>query len=88
MSPTDDVGTHETGLRRYEVQEANEGWLVADIDTGLPVRGLARPMKSRREAQALADFHNVIARPIDDRVQPRLESIRRALKAIFGLGMD
>ncbi|MGZ2383465.1 hypothetical protein ACVIDN_004887 [Rhizobium brockwellii] len=71
-------------MTRYEIEEHDGGWTVVDHTATLPAPGAAPTLRTRLEAQALADFRNGMAKPTAERIRPRLEKIRLLWKAILG----
>ncbi len=71
-------------MNRYEIEERDGGWTVVDHVTRLPASGAAPTLRTRLEAQALADFRNSMTRPTAERVRPRLQKMRLLWKAIVG----
>lgn len=70
-------------MARFEVQQHGSNWLVIDHQTGAPVHDQPA-LRSRLEAQALADFRTGLAKPKALQIQSRLDRMRRVWKAVLG----
>lgn len=73
-------------MNRYEIEERDDGWTVVDHIARLPDSGPAPILRTRLEAQALADFRNGITTPTAERVRPRLQKMRLIWRAVVGAG--
>ncbi len=73
-------------MNRYEIEERDGGWTVVDHIARLPDSGPAPTLRTRLEAQALADFRNGITTPTAERVRPRLQKMRLLWRALVGAG--
>ena len=73
-------------MARFEVQQHGANWIVIDHETGNPVH--QHPgLRSRLEAQALADFRTGLAKPKSVQIQSRLDRARRLWRAVLGSGL-
>lgn len=71
-------------MTRHDVEERDDGWTVVDQITRLPISRSIPPLRSRLEAQALADFRNSMTKPTVESVRPRLQQLRLVWKALVG----
>jgi hypothetical protein len=70
-------------MTRFEVQQHGANWIVIDRETGNPVHDHPG-LRSRLEAQALADFRTGLAKPVSVQMQSPLDRARRLWKAVLG----
>ncbi len=71
---------------RYDIQECDDGWTVVRHTAEQSAEGVSPILRTRLEAQALADFRNGLVVSTAERVRPRLQKMRLLWRALVGAG--
>lgn len=69
---------------RYDIQECDDGWTVVRHAPEQSAEGASPILRTRLEAQALADFKNGLTLTAAERVRPRLQKMRLLWRSLVG----